>query len=871
MKKKMVFISLHILITIIVVFSIFNNNSRKLKLTDEEMKYIEENKDTIFMVGYFPTSVERRFSKKLCEKIEEDTSLKLKIYDDTWNNTLELIKKSSLPIVMNMNKTVNREKYVLFTEPLEPIPCGIYSSENIITSFNDINGKVIGAERETALSESFPSQYPNLAYTLKIYDTFEETRRAFEDKEIDGFLSTKSYDENVKGLQFFAIDSITLDTNHIGVSKEYPILYSIISKEIEILKKERWDILVSDVINFELEKSLVDFTDKEKEYLSQKKIITVGLPTEYFLYAYGEEYSAKGVLPKILEKVQFISDSNFSYTFDKLENLRLREDIDFYIDYETSKPYASTSVFTEELIIASTSDKKSIKEIYDLSIYSVGILGVPKAKDFLIDSMPYIDLKEYAHIEEASSDIKSGNIDYLIMPRLYFENTKENLSYRGDFDVNINRFVSDEEMIIEIIDKCLFIIDTDRIIEDQIVKTAPKKIPYKIIFFLIALLSILFIIVKTSKIIWNLKFKDSYYGLYNIKYIDRMLNNKSYCLFLVELCDIDTIKAHYGNKIFEKYINKFIMEIKDHLSNKEYIVYLNENKFLIAKNSDIEKFIPLLNKIKHITINKILLMYKKLICYYDFQGDESISIALEKMNLSINIEKEKNDIIHLTNQKYLQYKNKIAKDIMIKQTIEKGEINPTFRDILDNQENIVAKYVDIKFDGINQNNLYKTAKRLDLQIKLDKLVISKVIKVKIDKPIFIKVSSRTLLSNNFFDWLLDKISKNITIVFIIDIEVYEENFDVLTQNENIQYAIENFGKNLKDDCVIKYYDIENIILDNSLFTDVEENREVIEFIKTFAKDNNKKLYLLGEYLGSNSPNNLSDYYIMEERDENTNC
>jgi hypothetical protein len=283
MKKKILFISSIILITITIVFTIFTNNNDKLKLTDDEMKYIEQNKDTIFKVGYFPTPAERRFCIKLCKKIEEDTSLKLKIYDDTWNNTLALIKNSSLPIVMNMNKTVNRKKYALFTEPLEPISCGIYSGEeNTITSFNDINGKVIGAETETALSESFPNEYPNLSYTLQIYDTFEETRKAFEDRKIDGFLSTKSYDENVKGLHFFAIDSITLNTNHIGVSKEYPILYSIISKEIEILKKEKWDILVSDIINFELEKSLVDFTDIEKKYLSQKKIITVGLPTNIF-------------------------------------------------------------------------------------------------------------------------------------------------------------------------------------------------------------------------------------------------------------------------------------------------------------------------------------------------------------------------------------------------------------------------------------------------------------------------------------------------------------------------------------------------------------------------------------------------------------
>ena len=79
MKKRfnMVFLIVFIILVSAIPFFLLIQNEGKPKFTNEEMEFIKKNKDTIFLTGYYPG--EREFSKKLCERIEEDVSLKLRI------------------------------------------------------------------------------------------------------------------------------------------------------------------------------------------------------------------------------------------------------------------------------------------------------------------------------------------------------------------------------------------------------------------------------------------------------------------------------------------------------------------------------------------------------------------------------------------------------------------------------------------------------------------------------------------------------------------------------------------------------------------------------------------------------------------------
>lgn len=184
-KFKTTYIYLTIVAIIIAILFITLNEKKGLNLSETEKIFIEENRDTIFLAGYYPTVAEKRFSEKIIKKIEEDTSLKISLYEDTWENNLFLLETGSLPIMMNMNNTKERQSFANFTDTFQPIACGIYSDQdNPIKKYADINGKTIGVEKDVALLSSFVDEYPKLTYEINVYDDFEKTREAFQRGDI---------------------------------------------------------------------------------------------------------------------------------------------------------------------------------------------------------------------------------------------------------------------------------------------------------------------------------------------------------------------------------------------------------------------------------------------------------------------------------------------------------------------------------------------------------------------------------------------------------------------------------------------------------------------------------------------------------------
>lgn len=839
MKKKRWISFLFILSIFLSAVTFFYNNN-ELKLTNEEQVYIENNKETIFLVGYFPTAAERRFCEKLCQQIETDTGLKFRIYSDSWNNTLTLLQRGRLPVVMNMNKTPKRQEYTLFTSPLKPIDCGIYSGEkDTILSFADIQGKVIGVEKETALSESFPAKYPELDYQLKIYDTFEETRQGFENQEIDGFLSTKSYDDNVKGLHFFKVESITVDTNHIGVSKEYPELYSILSKEIALLKSKKWDIEVLDVINYELEKSLVDFNVEEKAYLDKKDLIKVGLPIEYDLYVRGSEYYPEGALAKVLEKIEFISTANFAYEFDSLENLRLREDIDVYIDYEKSKHYTSKTIFNEEIIILGTSGTQAINEIYELSIHKVGLFGVPKAKEMLRRSMPELSIQNFDQLNLAANAIKKEEIDYLIMPRRYYETVFNSHSLHGNFQSFINRFVSDDPMLIEILDKCLFIIDTEMIVDEIVRHEIPKLFPYGRLIGLVVLILGLVVTYKIYQNQYKRYYFDKQYGVYNMSYLEKDYERLPKYFIAIRLEDIDEIRLHHGLKILKKYMGHFIRSIEKILDENAYLFFLHQDILLIAHPNRSEDMLSQLSKISSISTNEDILKYNKSICFYESVPDELLQETYVKLLSGLKISKKEEGVLYLTNERFQSYKQQISNEIILREKIIKNDMQILYSDVWDKNQRNIGSYAQICVENMKLNQ--STLGKIGLSIEVDKYLLSHVLKSSKTGRVFVRISEMTLKSDCFFEWLTSYLNESLELVLLLKGPNLNELLDFIQPVKGIAYGVEGFGQALQSEHLIKYHPISYIIVSPSLYLDIEENEEIICFIESFAKRHQKKI------------------------------
>ena len=291
---------------------------------------------------------------------------------------------------------------------------------NPIKSYEDIDGKTIGVIRNSYLLNDFMDRYPKIKFDIVYYDSTEELPIYLKNEEIDGFLSTRDYQNEMRNFYYFNIPSISTNNNHIGIYKDNVALASIISKEVEYLNKINWSGIIKEAISFELEKQAISFTDEEKEFIAVNPYISVGLIEDYAPFSYKKDYISYGITPNILKKISYLTNINFGYVVDSYENIVNNENIDLItnITYKNSDYSYSSPLFTDKLVVVAKSSKDYIEEAYELEQYRVGISSFNYYNNFLKEQMPFMNLKKYNSFEQMFFEIEDGKRDYIIVSRI---------------------------------------------------------------------------------------------------------------------------------------------------------------------------------------------------------------------------------------------------------------------------------------------------------------------------------------------------------------------------------------------------------------------------------------------------------------------
>lgn len=911
--KKIASIIIIFSITIILVFFLYQRNDEKLSLTEEENNYISNNKDVTFQIGYYNSAYERLFVNKLCNKMSSDTGLKIVPYNDTWQNTMKLLKEGSLQMACNMNITNKRMNYLNFTNPFISLSSGVYSSyENPISNYRDLQNKTIGVIRNVSLLEDFAQVYPRINFKIEYYDNVDKVIDELDKGNIDGYISTKSYDEKIKGFYYFKVKSISKENNHIGVHKNDPFLYSIISKETDLLVNSGWDKTIKSVINFELERRLIEFSKQEKEYIKKGSVVTVGIPDGNMLYAYGEKYYPYGVIPAIFEKIDFLSDIDFIYRFDSYENLKIRDDVDIIVATNKNNLRRAIPIFSNNVAIASRSDMPSIKEIYDIAPYVVGVIKGNPDIDNMKDEMPNLTIKTYDSYQLLFENIKSNEIDYAIMPLIVYDSLNSNfrgIVKKGSLDKQFHYGIVKNEVdfpLVNIINKCIAIIDVDKTVNDEILRMVQKEKNYKVdfMYFIVilfgAFLVIRYIIIIRKKQI-NILYIDNKTGLNNVKWLKKKIRRKldRYTYFMVEINELELLERYYGEKIYQKVLNRFIDIINQNISKEEYFVVTSKGQFIIAKtNMEHNKRINYLSKIKNL-FGRSLLIYD-MRYKYDISA-ASLKITEDILNfdmvknyllIALEVSKKRKNVVDFTYDIYSEYQEKINFDTELSKNILNENLQVNFRSVYDNDENHFAYTVQAtchlnQFGELSYTNFENSVKKLDLQEITDKIILKKIINKSEEyissyetTKIFVNISEKTLMVESFFPWLEEQMKdlKNVQLKIMIDINTYEKLIEkeINIDLNRINFAIKDFAKDLVSDYIIKDIDIDIVILNKNVLIDIEENYDLIMFIIDFLKKSNKKIMVSGVD-SQNQHRALRDMNIdylvgqyMEVKNESTN-
>ncbi|MBP1925314.1 EAL domain-containing protein (putative c-di-GMP-specific phosphodiesterase class I) [Sedimentibacter acidaminivorans] len=159
--------------------------------------------------------------------------------------------------------------------------------------------------------------------------------------------------------------------------------------------------------------------------------------------------------------------------------------------------------------------------------------------------------------------------------------------------------------------------------------------------------------------------------------------------------------------------------------------------------------------------------------------------------------------------------------------------------------------------------------RLGLEIIFDKIILKKLFDIMYEEPdmnvnYFIEISKKTLYSENFFNWLEERmiLLKKSKLFLKVDIDTYEKLIEILrySKNSQIDFSLIDFDNNLVDGSVIKDYDINLVEINASLFADIERNNEVIDFIIYFCRKYNKTI-IVSAISTSNQFQSIKDYNI----------
>ena len=395
-KSKILMISLIILFFNTFLFS--NTNASSI-FTKSEEEYISKNQNIkVGMLSNFkPFSFlndenkHQGFTLDLIKEISKISKLNFEIQTNKWNIILDKFKNKELDIITGISYTEDRKKFTLFTKAYYKIPIYIFGLKNNYqySSIDDLKEKKIGISK----SLYYKDQLIKKGIRIIEFDSSNEKVKALAIGDIDYFLASFTSGKkainsnsitNIKAIaEFHAVKKEDL---RFGVKKEERILKSIIEKSLAKISSNKINSLRNKWILKleEFQKELIPLNQKEKEYLSKKRVIYlcvnpkwmpfekidenskhIGLASDYFQY-----FQKKIEIPiKLINTISW-SQSLALIKNKKCDILSLAMKTPKRLEYmKFTKPY-----FIAPLVLITKKNTPFIDEIKKLGNNKIGII-----------------------------------------------------------------------------------------------------------------------------------------------------------------------------------------------------------------------------------------------------------------------------------------------------------------------------------------------------------------------------------------------------------------------------------------------------------------------------------------------------------------
>jgi PAS domain S-box-containing protein len=218
----------------------------KIALTAEEQNWINQhpvirvhNEKDWPPFNYFEYGTPRGLSIDYMNQVAEKLGIKVEyVTGPSWNEFLGMVKRKELDVMLNIVKTEDRMKYLLYTEPYIKNPNVIVSTqENPYETIEALFGKTVafpkGFFQEEVLTKSFPQikrlPVENTLASLKAV-TFGRADAALGEAAVVRTLISKNFLTDLRISGEVRIGNPDLANLRIGVRNDWPLLQSALMK-----------------------------------------------------------------------------------------------------------------------------------------------------------------------------------------------------------------------------------------------------------------------------------------------------------------------------------------------------------------------------------------------------------------------------------------------------------------------------------------------------------------------------------------------------------------------------------------------------------------------------------------------------------------
>ncbi len=353
----------------------------------------------------------------------------------SWGEFLDMIRKKELDVMLNIVKTEDRQKYILFTDPYVENPNVIVSSkENRYERIDQLFGKTVSFPKGFFYEEVLTKNYPQIV-RLPVRDTYESLKvvsfgkadAALGESAVLNFLINKHMLTDLAVSGEVNIGNPDLVNLRIGVRDDRPILHSILIKAMEAVTfqemnrlRQKW-ILLKEASGIQADL----LTEEEKKWLSKRGKIRIGIDPNYPPFEFIDEdnlYSGIGAdylkiiterLGMDVEIIPFTSwhgvlEGAKNKTIDILPTAFMTEERKKYLDF--TKPYANFPI-----VILTRDDYPFIASIGDFKGKRLSLVESYAVTDLVLDKYSSIETEIFKTPLEALKAVSNGVNDGAIM------------------------------------------------------------------------------------------------------------------------------------------------------------------------------------------------------------------------------------------------------------------------------------------------------------------------------------------------------------------------------------------------------------------------------------------------------------------------